>query len=154
MVTLFQLRPSKSLLATSSSLSIHLPSFPSFGMTLATDKLNQRVYIKSTVAKKSASELSATLPATRKKIQGGFIVEIDGVPVFTKDDATASFSQLRDQGSDSFTITFAPERKLSANSVRIYANEYCLLAPRSCYLVVGRHSHCRYRPNHLQVCPY
>ena len=48
--------------------------------------------------------------------------------VFTKADATASFSRLRDQGSVSFSITFAPERKSSAKHVRTSANEYSLLA--------------------------
>ena len=85
---------------------------PTFGMVLATDELNQRVYIKSIAAKKSASKLFATLPATRNNIQGASIVEIDGVSVFTKDDATVSFSQLRDQGSGSFSIIFTPERNL------------------------------------------
>jgi len=102
---------------------------PTFGMALATNELNHRVYITSIVAKKSASKLFATLPATRSKIKGAFIVEIEGVPVFTKDDTLASFSRLRDQGSVSFSITFAPERKLSAKHVRTSANEYCLLAP-------------------------
>ena len=55
--------------------------------------------------------------------------EIDGDRIFTKDDATGSLSRLHDQGSDSFTITFAPERKLSAKAVRTSANEHCLLAP-------------------------
>ena len=98
-------------------------------MVLATDKLNQRVYITSIVAKKSASKLFATLPTTRSKIQGAFIVKIDRVPIFTKDYVVASFSRLRDQGSVSFSMTFAPERKSSAKHLCTSANEYCLLAP-------------------------
>jgi len=106
-------------------------------MVLATDELNQRVYIKSIVAKKSASKLFSTLSATRLKIQGAYIVEIDGVPIFTQDDDAASFSRLQDQGSDSFSITFAPARKLSAKHVRTSADEFCLLAPRSSLLLLS-----------------
>ena len=100
---------------------------PTFGMVLATDELSNYIYIKSKVAKKSASKLFSSLPATRNKIQGAFIV--DGDRILTKDDATTFLSRLCDQGSDSFTITFAPERILSAKAVRASANEYCLLAP-------------------------
>ena len=45
---------------------------PTFGMILATDELDQRLYIMSIAAKKSASKLFAILPATRSKIQGAF----------------------------------------------------------------------------------
>jgi len=98
-------------------------------MVLATDELNQPVYVKSIAAKKNDSKLFATLPATRSKIKGAFIVEIDGVPVFTKDDDIASFSRLQDQGSGSFSITFVPGRKISSKIVCTSTNEYCLLAP-------------------------
>ena len=102
---------------------------PTFGMVLATDKLSNHVFIKSIVAKKSASKLISSLPATRNKIQGAYIVEINGDHIFTQDEATASLSRLCDhQGSDSFTITFASERKLCAKAVCTSANEYCLLA--------------------------
>ena len=101
-------------------------------MVLGSDELNNRVYVKSIVGKKSASKLFSSLPATRNKIQGFYIVEIDGDCIFKKDEATASLStRLHNQGSDSFAITFATKRNISAKAIRTSSNEYNIYAPNT-----------------------
>ena len=72
---LFQLKPKRLTLPVSTDLHFYIDPFskliskklkssctdPTFGMVLATDELNQRVYIKSIAAKKSASKLFSRL---------------------------------------------------------------------------------------------
>ena len=75
------------------------------------------------MSKKSASKLFSSLRATRNKIQGAFIVEIDGNRIFKQEDAIAALRKLYDQGRDKFSITFAPERKLNVKTIRRAVNE-------------------------------
>ena len=51
---------------------------PHCGLSFADDKLYHRVYVKDLAANKSISTLFGTAKATRKKIYGAYITEIDG----------------------------------------------------------------------------
>ena len=102
-----------------------------FGIEVASDDLSKRVHIRTVVPNKNASKLFSSLRATRNKIQGAYIVKIDDNRIFSQQDAIAALRQLYDNGRDEFSITFAPERKLNAKTLRKAVNEYILFAPNT-----------------------
>ena len=63
--------------------------------------------------KSSALKLYSTLKAMQNRLGGAYIVEINGTPVFTKDEWVAVLKELRKKKVETFEIWFAPERKLN-----------------------------------------
>ena len=49
----------------------------------------------------------------QNRLGGAYIVEINGTPVFTKDEWVAVLKELRKKKVETFEIRFAPERKLN-----------------------------------------
>ena len=102
----------------------------SYGFIFEDDELLQRCYIKDVRDKSPASRLYSSRKATRNKVRGAYVLSINNNRVFTSDEAYKLLRHLHDQGvDDEIPITFAPEKKLSATTVRKHANEYGLFAP-------------------------
>jgi hypothetical protein len=102
---------------------------PNFGLTVETDDLNNRAFVYDVKDKSSAARIFSTLKATRNKIRGSYIVRINGIPVFTKEEVQAAFRQLQAFHENEVEIVFAPERKLTAKQTRHAARELQWHAP-------------------------
>ena len=93
---------------------------PHCGLSFADDELYHRVYVKDVASNKSTSSLFGTIKATRKKIRGVYITEID------QHDAITVLDRLHDQGLMDFSIKFAPEKKLDAKALKKAIDDYNL----------------------------
>ena len=102
---------------------------PSFGFRLRVDEVNNRVFIDSILPRSTAARIHSSLKATNNKLRGAYIVGINGTPVFTLDDALHAFRSVRDDKSASFTLQYAPERRLSLQELRQTIQEHDLFNP-------------------------
>ena len=102
---------------------------PTYGFELSTDDLLQRVYVSHIAPRSSAENLHSTPKATSNKLRGSFITSINDAQVFSIADAQRQFSILRERHADSFFITLAPERHLTAKQQRKAVIEHDIFKP-------------------------
>ncbi len=102
---------------------------PTYGLSLATDTLLQRVYVHNLIPQTSASHLHSSHKASCNKIRGAYITSINDVPVFTLDDARMQFAILRERQVFSFPITFATEKRLTARQYQAALHEHDIFMP-------------------------
>ena len=116
----------------STQLNYHMNvqcTHPTYGFELSTDDLLQRVYVSHFVPKSSAAALHSTPKATANKLRGSFITLINGTPIFSLQDAMRQFHILRERHADSFLISLAPERHLTAKQHRNAIHEHDIFKP-------------------------
>jgi hypothetical protein len=107
---------------------------PTFGFTLATDTLNNRVFVERIAPSSMASTLFGRPKTTNNKIRGAYIVAVNDVLVFTKEEAVAQLRKLFDSNASEFSLTFAPEKKLNAAALRralLDHKEHSIFEPNS-----------------------
>jgi len=100
-----------------------------FGLTLATDDLNNRCFVANVVPNSSAALLFSSLKATRNKIRGAYLVRVNDVDVFTLADALACLRELHDRGAASIDLVFAPEARQTARQLASAVKELNLFNP-------------------------
>lgn len=110
-----------------------------FGFAIESDEINNRAFVSDIKNKSSAAKLYSTHKATKNKIRGAYVVKINGIPIFTKDEALAALKKLRDWNENTFEVEFAPERKMSAKATRTVMREHKLHQPES--LIDEEHVH-------------
>jgi hypothetical protein len=110
---------------------------PTFGFQLGTDEIYYRVYVKEIAAKSCASNIFNNLKAFRKRLRGVFITHLNGNPVFSEADAILQLQSLQDQGVKEFSITFAPEMKISGKKLKQAMDNYHHFSPGSHALPVN-----------------
>ena len=88
-----------------------------FGITLDTDGLYNRAFVKSWVKNGSAHHMFSTDKAANNALKGAFIIKIDGERVFTEDDVRRVFKRLHDEQASEFEIELSQERKLATRQV-------------------------------------
>eukprot|EP00980_Cylindrotheca_fusiformis_P025376 scaffold13535_cov117-Cylindrotheca_fusiformis.AAC.2 len=95
-----------------------------YGFEIATDEDNNRAFVANTKPRSSAAQIFSSHRATNNKIRGAYIVSIAGEPMFTASEVLNALHRLRASKVDSFSIEFAPERRLSARDRRRAAHEH------------------------------
>jgi len=112
---------------------------PTFGITMGNDELNNRAYVADVKRNSSAANMFSSLKATLRKINGGYITNVNGMPVFTKEDAISALRQLHDERVENMTIELALERKMSSQALWKAVAEYNIFQPDAPSL--GEHQH-------------
>jgi hypothetical protein len=102
---------------------------PTFGLTIGADEVNNRAYITDIKRGSSASRLFSSHKATTNKIRYAYIVKINDMPIFTKDEAIQCLRKLHDDGIQSFDIEIAPEKRLDSAQLKKALLEYNLFSP-------------------------
>jgi hypothetical protein len=102
-----------------------------FGFTLSTDQLTNRVFISDLAPQSSAETLCRTARATRKKYLGAFITAIQDIPVFTLTNAKRKFRRLRvlTPSPDKISLSLAPKPLPSSRHRTAAQKELDLLDP-------------------------
>jgi len=85
---------------------------PSYGLTLASDELNQRAYVTGVKENSTADKMYATHKLTLKNVKGAYLVGINGRRVFGKDDAISMLHQLYDERAENLQL----EQAINASS--------------------------------------
>jgi len=67
---------------------------PTFGITMVYDKLKNQACVVYVKRNSSAANMFSSLKATLRKIKGAYITNVNGKPVFTKEDAISALRQL------------------------------------------------------------
>ena len=102
---------------------------PTFGLSFEDDPIRHRVFVSDIAKRSASSSICSTHKATRRKLLGAYVLEINHNRVFTAHDAKAALATIHDQGvEDDIPITFALEAKLKASDVRKQINESGLFA--------------------------
>ena len=105
---------------------------PSFGLTFTDDSVRHRPFLSDIAKKSPGSKLCSSYQATRNKLLGAYVLEINHNRVFTAADASNLLQELHNQGvEDDIPITFALKAKLKASQVRKQVNENSLFAPNT-----------------------
>ena len=100
------------------------------GLTLADDQYSKRSYVTDISPNTSATTILKGLKATRRKLRGAYVTEINGTPVFTSADISKQLQHLQEQGGGKkISITFGMEPNLSASKLRKAVDDFFLLAP-------------------------
>lgn len=81
-----------------------------FGLTIETDELTNRAYISHIRNQSSAAKLFSTPKSTNSKLRGSFLVKIDNIPVFTKQEVLEVLRRLRDCKVRSFDLELHRKR--------------------------------------------
>ena len=103
-----------------------------FGFSFANDTTQHRAFVSDMRKKSAASALCSSYQATRKKLLGAFVLEINHDRAFSAADAVRILADMHNQGvEDDIPITFALEPKLKASDVRKRINEAGLFAPNT-----------------------
>jgi Reverse transcriptase (RNA-dependent DNA polymerase)/GAG-pre-integrase domain len=88
---------------------------PTFGFDLFTCAHRRRVAISAI----SRNTTAAGIRNGSRRYTGAFLVAINGLPVFSLDDATATFQSLRDDPTlTTIVVTLSPERQPSLRDMR------------------------------------
>ncbi|KAG7338408.1 reverse transcriptase RNA-dependent DNA polymerase [Nitzschia inconspicua] len=91
---------------------------PTFGFDLLTDELNNRVFVAAIKPGSPASRIRSSSKATNNALRGAYLVAINNVLVFTKEQALLEFRKAFDSKSPSLSLTFAPEKRLTMAELR------------------------------------
>ncbi|KAG7374842.1 reverse transcriptase RNA-dependent DNA polymerase [Nitzschia inconspicua] len=91
---------------------------PTFGFDLLTDELNNRVFVAAIKPGSPASRIRSSSKATNNALRGAYLVAINDVLVFTKEQALLEFRKAFDSKSPSLSLTFAPEKRLTMAELR------------------------------------
>ncbi|KAG7369542.1 reverse transcriptase RNA-dependent DNA polymerase [Nitzschia inconspicua] len=91
---------------------------PTFGFDLLTDELNNRVFVAKIRPGSPASRIRSSPKATNNALRGAYLVAINDVLVFTKEQALLEFRKAFDSNSPSLSLTFAPEKRLTMAELR------------------------------------
>jgi len=102
---------------------------PSYGLTLATDKLNHRAYVTDVKENSTADKMHATHKSTLKNVKGAYLVGINGKQAFGKDDAISMLRQLHDERAENLQLELAIERKLSSAETWRAIAEHNIMEP-------------------------
>ena len=101
------------------------------GISVNEDTLSKRAYISKIHDKSPLSKIFSTLKAARHKLQGAYILSINGDLVYTAEDVNRKLQQLRDQGVTEISIDLAPTPKLNAKQQGKAQNEFGLFHPNT-----------------------
>ncbi|KAG7340747.1 hypothetical protein IV203_024290 [Nitzschia inconspicua] len=91
---------------------------PTFGFDLLTDELKNRVFVAAIKPGSPASRIRSSSKATNNALRGAYLVAINDVLVFTKEQALLEFRKAFDSKSPSLSLTFAPEKRLTMAELR------------------------------------
>ncbi|KAG7341265.1 GAG-pre-integrase domain containing protein [Nitzschia inconspicua] len=80
---------------------------PTFGFDLLTDELNNRVFVAAIKPGSPASRIRSSSKATNNALRGAYLVAINDVLVFTKEQALHEFRKAFDSKSPSLSLTYA-----------------------------------------------
>jgi hypothetical protein len=97
---------------------------PTYGFDLQTDELNNRVFVEKIRPNSAASKIRSTPKATNNALRGAYLVAINDVLVFTKEQALAEIPALFDANATNVTLVFAPEKRLSLAQLRAAIAEH------------------------------
>ena len=97
-----------------------LPNDPTFGLSFEDDPILHQAFVSDISQRSASSHLCSSHKATRCKLLGAYLLEINHNCVFTAADATAQLATIHNQGvEDNIPITFAlktsSKRLMSAN---------------------------------------
>jgi hypothetical protein len=97
---------------------------PTFGFELQTDALNNRVFVEKIRANSPASKIRSTAKATNNVLRGAYMVAINDVLVFTKDQALMELRKAFDSKEPELSLVFAPEKRLTMSQLRAAIDEH------------------------------
>ena len=95
------------------------------------DSLSKRAFLSSIPQNSNLSKLFSSPKVARHKLQGAYLLNINGEPVFTADDVNTRLRELQDQGVTELIIQFAPSAKLDSKRRAKETNEFGLLHPNT-----------------------
>jgi hypothetical protein len=91
---------------------------PTFGFDLRTDELNNRVFVEKIRPNSPASKIRSTPKATNNALRGAYLVAVNDVLVFTKDEAVKELQNAFNSNSTELSLVFAPEKRLTMAQLR------------------------------------